>query len=222
MNATQLFDSDATDLAWLSAQWRVLAGRYTERGDESAAVFAWLVDHYSAAGRAYHNLSHVRALLTMCAETAADCADADAVRFAIWFHDCVYDTTRHDNEERSADLAERELARLSVSPETVAAVRAMILATKTHHADGGDAAMQWFLDLDLAILGSAPEIYRAYSAAIRREYEWVPELVYKRERRKVLERFLARGAIYFTDAAARKFEAAARLNLAAEIDELSR
>jgi predicted metal-dependent HD superfamily phosphohydrolase len=78
----------------------------------------------------------------------------------------------------------------------------------------------WFLDFDLAILGSRPEIYRTYSQAIRREYRWVPKLLYRRGRRQVLESFLQRELLFFTEAMRTRLEDQARANLAEELASL--
>ena len=54
--------------------------------------------------------------------------DQDAVRWAILFHDAIYDPMSKENEERSAQLAEVELAS-SIDAEKIALVVAMIRAT---------------------------------------------------------------------------------------------
>ncbi len=65
-----------------------------------------LVRAYAAPERHYHNLAHIEAMLELHAQrTRTHCPIRQAVEAAIWFHDAVYDTRRHDNEERSAQLA---------------------------------------------------------------------------------------------------------------------
>lgn len=189
-----------------------------------ARLRAELAAAHQAPGRYYHDLRHVEALLAHADACAEAIADRDAVEAAIWFHDAVYDTRRSDNEERSAALAEARLAD-QADPARVARVAAMIRATAGHvcpdFADVGqsdDCAL--FLDMDLAILGSAEAEFDAYDAAIRREYDWVPEPQWRHGRGAVLEGFLAREAIYATARFRASHEALARRNLARALARL--
>jgi predicted metal-dependent HD superfamily phosphohydrolase len=183
-----------------------------------------LTDAYTAPGRHYHDLRHIEALLGLADSCAGEIADHEAVEAAIWFHDAVYDTRREDNEERSAALAEERLAGMA-SEERIARIAAMIRATAGHgmpdFADAGsrqDCAL--FLDMDLSILGSPEADFDAYEAAVRREYDWVPEPQWRQGRRAVLARFLVRPSIYATARFQASHEAAARRNLARAIARL--
>ncbi len=98
----------------------------------------------------------------------------------------------------------------------------MILLTKAHHAEPDDRDGQVLLDADLAILGAEESRYDEYAAAIRREYAWVPDEAYRTGRRGVLETFLKKPRIYFTDTLFFLREERARKNLAKEIERLSR
>jgi predicted metal-dependent HD superfamily phosphohydrolase len=80
----------------------------------------------------------------------------------------------------------------------------------------GDRETAILLDADLAILGAAPERYARYAGAIRQEYAWVPEAEYRVGRVRVLDRFLARPRIFWTDLAYQEGEQQARANLLAE------
>lgn len=205
----------------LQASWRQLAASYDADAQTVQMVWQTLANNYTAATRHYHNLGHVKALLDWVELFQAQLRQPDAVRFAVWFHDAVYDTRRQNNEERSAELAQQELGRLQAPAATINAVSAMILATKRHQAEslpaGSEDDGRWFLDFDLAILGSRPEIYRAYSQAIRREYGWVPKLLYRRGRRQVLENFLQREQLFFTEVLRARLETQARQNLIEEL-----
>jgi predicted metal-dependent HD superfamily phosphohydrolase len=208
--------------AELASRWRDLAAPYGS--DVTAAVWEKLRQAYTETARPYHNLTHIGALLDWAERFQAQLQHYDAVRFAIWFHDAIYDTHQYDNEERSAALAGQQLQRLNVPADTIRAVEQMILATKTHQAEGVDipwlADTRWFLDFDLSILGSPPAVYRAYSQAIRREYGWVPDPLYRRGRRQVLEGFLMREQLFLTEQLRAQLEAQARANLRAELAEL--
>jgi predicted metal-dependent HD superfamily phosphohydrolase len=183
----------------------------------AAPLRAELAAAYAAPGRHYHDVRHIEALLGLAATCAEAITDRDAVEAAIWFHDAIYDTRRHDNEERSAVLAEARLAG-AADAERIARVAAMIRATAGHVApEFADAAARHdcalFLDMDLAILGSSEADFDVYDAAVRREYDWVEEAQWRQGRRAVLAGFLARGSIYATACFRTSHEAKARRNL---------
>ena len=177
----------------------------------SAQWFDDVRGRYSEPTRHYHNLVHIHQVLTTVESLRAHARNPNAVKLAVWLHDVVYDGRASDNEERSADYAERLCASLSI-PEG-RRIASLILATKTHDtADDPDAEV--LLDADLAVLGASEAEYRVYAENIRREYAWVPEAEYRAGRRRVLETFLARPRIFrlLVD-----LETPARRNLAAEI-----
>jgi predicted metal-dependent HD superfamily phosphohydrolase len=183
----------------------------------SDPVRAELVRAYAAPDRHYHGLRHIEALLGLAEKYADAIADPDAFEAAIWFHDAIYDTRRHDNEEKSAELAMARLAG-ATAPDRISRIAAMIRATAGHRVPDfaePDAAQDCalFLDMDMAILGSAAAEFEAYEHAVRREYDWVTEPQWRAGRRAVLAGFLARPAIYATVCFRASHEAVARRNL---------
>jgi predicted metal-dependent HD superfamily phosphohydrolase len=184
-----------------------------------------LVRAYAAPDRHYHDLAHIEALLALAREHGAALSDREAVDAAIWFHDAIYDTRRHNNEARSAELAGERL-RGRADQDRIDRIATMIRATAGHTLpglpdDGARRDCALFLDMDLAILGSEPAAFDAYEAAVRREYSWVPEPLWVEGRRKVLENFLARPAIYASPQFQASHEAAARRNLAQSLAALA-
>jgi len=179
---------------------------------------------YAATERHYHNLTHIEAMLDLMRSYENALSDPAAVEAAIWFHDAVYDTHRHDNEERSAQLATDRLKEL-LSPDRLKLIARMIRATAGHHVpDGLDDAQQCdcalFLDMDLGVLGGTPDAFAAYEDAVRREYGWVPDALWREGRRKVLQGFLDRPAIYASPQFRASHEAAARANLMRSLERL--
>lgn len=182
---------------------------------------------YRAEGRHYHNLAHIEAMLALAGDYRASLSDPEAVETAIWFHDAIYDSQAKDNEARSAALAEEKLAGRT-DPERLGRIAAMIVATATHELPSlqrlgdehfiRDAAL--FLDIDLSILGAAPEAFDAYEQAVRREYQWVEGPMWRAGRGAVLKTFLARPHIYHTEEFRQRFEPQARRNMARSIAAL--
>jgi len=209
------------DIEYLRANWTSLAQQYSTNPDAINSTFSELSDLYSSPNRFYHTLHHIAEMIRLIESFKDSLRDSDAVYFAAWFHDAIYDTKASDSEERSAALAMSELTMLSVPPEICQSVTSLILQTKTHDAGrdvSDDAAI--FLDADLSILGVSPDIYSQYSNAIRMEYSWVPVALYRNGRKQVLESFLKKERIYLREQMSARFETNARMNLAEEIQLL--
>ncbi len=188
-------------------------------------VLADLRSRYAEPQRRYHTWAHIEALLGWLALRRDHLHDPVAVELAILFHDAVYDPARSDNEARSAWLL-KDANLPNVGDDTRLRAVRMIEATAAHgladtldETDRSDMAA--FLDMDLSILGAAPAVFEGYERAIREEYAFVPEALFRAARRGILERFLERPTLYFSDWGRDRFEARARSNIAASIAALS-
>ena len=175
---------------------------------------------YRQAHRHYHTVQHVEALLKGLVTHLDLAADADGIRLAIWFHDAVYDSTKQDNEELSAQLAMRNLAEWGAPSHLIERVVAMIHATAKHEWTDGQPDTALFLDLDLGILAATTADYDRYASQIRMEYAWVPDDLYRAGRAKLLQNFLLRPYIYFTAGLAKQWEQPARANIQRELTRL--
>ena len=180
---------------------------------------------YAEAHRAYHNWGHIEALLADFRRLEDRFANPEAVEMALYWHDAVYDPTSKTNE---ADSAERMLSEMRgrVAPEVLRWAETIVRATVNHRVpdDAGpelaaDCAL--FLDMDLAILGAAPEAFDAYDAAIRQEYAAIPDLLYLPGRKTIMAGFLKRERLYLTDTFHRTHDAPARANLRRLIGRLT-
>ena len=198
---------------FLSAWARVGAGA---GGPEA---FRDLRQRLGEAGRHYHTLGHVVATLDALAECGHSLEHPAEAELALWYHDAVHDTGRSDNEARSADLAAATLEAAGAGADRVTRIRTMIGDT-CHAEAAGSPDGQLVADADLAILAAEPSAFDAYDAAIREEYGWVPEAVYRTERRRILAGFLARPRIYQSRCFGRRYEAAARANLERAVQRL--
>jgi len=201
--------------AGLRGKWHDLLRTWAVDPILADRILEDICKYYAGAGRFYHTLDHVQNVMGTVESLASHAQDLNAVKLAAWLHDVIYDSRASDNEERSAEYAERLCAELTIPQGGL--VASLIRKTKTHDA-GGDADAQVLLDADLAILGASELDYRTFAQQIRREYEWVPEPEYRKGRRKVLERFLARPRIFHFLA---RLEEPARRNIAAEIAQLA-
>ena len=180
-------------------------------------VFLLLVAAYTQPDRHYHHLNHIDCVLTTLSRFSNKLQDPIAVSLAAWFHDFVYDAQASDNEAQSARVAKELLTNIGASIGSIDRVQHLILATQGHKVDAHDADLCIFLDADLAILGTDPVRYQAYQQAIRSEYSWVSDAAYQAGRIRVLESFLQRDRLYYTDLLFDELESIARCNLAREI-----
>jgi predicted metal-dependent HD superfamily phosphohydrolase len=127
----------------------------------------------------------------------------------------VYDG-RGDDEERSAQLAERSLDDPALGLE----VGRLVRLTATHRAARDDRAGQVLCDADLAILAAGPTRYAEYVAGVRAEYSHVEDEAFAVGRARVLRDLLGKRSLFHTEAARRRWESRARANVEAEIRSL--
>ena len=182
-------------------------------------VFDELLAAYSEPSRHYHTQKHISQCLSHFNEFRSLATSPCEIEIALWFHDAVYDTRRSDNEAMSAQWAERYLTSEAAAPPVIAHIVTMILTTQTHNAYEADTAL--LVDIDLGILGAAPDVFEAYDQAIRQEYHWVPEAQYRTTRCQILKAFLDREVIYQTEEIRRCYEAQARENLSRKVHQLA-
>lgn len=174
--------------------------------------------HYSGSGRYYHNLSHLDHLTFELQQVKNGISDWDLLVLATAYHDIIYDTTRSDNEEKSADFAASVLSSLLTTSQMEICKEA-ILATKGHQYNA-HPDINYFTDADLSILGAGEERYTAYTKQVRAEYASYPDFMYHSGRQKVLIHFLDMPRIFKTDVFFSKYEKQARSNIQMEISLL--
>jgi predicted metal-dependent HD superfamily phosphohydrolase len=205
----------------LRHRWERLCERVGafKTAEESDLTFEMLATMYAHPPRAYHNLGHIAQVLAVYDTCALLAEHRDAVEFALWMHDCVFFAERPDNESRSADAASMIAGLLGCPGEFTTLVRALIEATKHSVPPArGDASL--VADIDLSILAATDAEYDAYRAAIREEFEFADDAMFRTGRAAFLERMLARDNIFATQWFRREMEGRARENMERELDEL--
>jgi predicted metal-dependent HD superfamily phosphohydrolase len=186
-----------------------------------AALRDRLLAAYGEDRRGYHDLTHLAEVLGHVATLAAEADDVAAVVLAAWFHDAVYDGAG-DDEERSAALAEAELAAAGLHPDRVREVARLVRLTATHRPGPDDRNGQVLSDADLAVLAAPEERYAGYVAGVRAEHAHVPEDDFRRGRAGVLRDLLAKPTLFHTAAARDLWEDRARANVIRELTGLER
>ncbi|MFT7534154.1 MAG: putative metal-dependent HD superfamily phosphohydrolase [Hyphomicrobiaceae bacterium] len=173
-----------------------------------------LTHRYQESQRHYHTLEHVAAMLHQGRQFPLD----DEQIMAIWFHDAVYDPASDQNEQKSARLASKWLAKCGWEVEAIERVGRMVLDTRGHMPSTLQA--EPVLDLDLMSLAVSWPAFEMNTAAIRAEYCHVPDDDFAAGRRKFFTSMLERNRLFFTPWGA-TLEAAARANLRRAINELA-
>ena len=197
----------------LERRWAALAGT----SPAAAAAGADLLRRWAEPHRHYHSTGHLTHILGAVDELAAAAADADAVRFAAWFHDAVYDGRPGEDEAASARLARDVLTGLDRPAALADEVERLVLLTASHDPAPGDTNGAVLCDADLAVLAGPPSDYAAYASAVRDDYAHVPDADFAAGRAAVLAGLLDRPALFHTETGRRRWEDAARHNLETEL-----
>jgi predicted metal-dependent HD superfamily phosphohydrolase len=176
-----------------------------------------LVARYAEPHRKYHTWSHILACFDAKAQLTG--VAAPEIDLALLFHDAIYDPTRHDNEERSAELLTDEGRRAWIDERILERAAPLVLATK--HAGAVDSPEACLVvDADLSILGAQGATFDEYERDVREEYASVDEAAWSAGRTAVLREFVARPSIFQTPSARRLWEERARQNLARSLARL--
>ena len=193
--------------------------RYTDENQLAIELWDEITANYSDQKRHYHTLQHLNNLLNQLIFIKDEITNWDTILFTLFYHDIVYNVLKSDNEEQSAEFAEKRMIQISVPKQLIENCKSQILATKNHHSNS-DSDTNYFMDADLSVLGQGWETYSEYYKNVRKEYSVYPKLVYNPGRKKVLKHFLEMVRIFKTDYFFIKFEQQAKYNLQKELELL--
>ena len=176
---------------------------------------------YAEPHRRYHTRVHIEdCLAKLAAVEGLPDHDRRLLEWAIWWHDAVYDPRSPDNEEASAELAERDLAAMGATEVDRREVCRLILLTKGHAVDPADRLGAILVSIDLSILAAEPDAYDRYARQVREEYAHVPPDTFRAGRAGVLRRFLEAPVLFADPNLAARWDAPARSNLGRELAAL--
>lgn len=196
-----------------------LLTNYTDSDRIIAEFWAEIEKSYTHKKRHYHTLSHLDNLLTQLTEVKVNIESWESILFTMFYHDIIYNVLKSDNEEKSAELAQKRMTQISVPYHIINNCKTQIIATKKHLAYP-ESDTNYFTDADLSILGQSLENYTTYSQNVRKEYSVYPDFIYNPGRKKVLEHFIKMERIFKTDYFYHKFESQAKSNLQFELEQL--
>ena len=201
------------------ARWRAM---WKELGaaNPDPKLHAELIARYSEPHRKYHTLQHLEECFSKFEDVRAVAEHPAEIELALWFHDAIYNVKRRDNEKKSADWARKSALAAATPEDACDRVHALVMATR-HKAVPTGTDAELLVDVDLSILGAAPERFDEYERQVRQEYAWVPDFIYRRERRKILKEFLARPRIFSSAPFRDRYEQQVRSNISRSLEQLA-
>lgn len=206
----------------MKKEWMELVTKYTADKELIDKYYDIIEKEYNSSDRHYHNLRHIKLMLSEAKKLEKKFDDFNSICFAIWFHDIVYNHLKSNNEEKSAECAIEFLTKIKYEKYKIKKVNELILRTKDHTIQNGneDFDTKVFLDLDLLILGTNRDSYIEYTKNIRKEYTDIPDGVYKEARKKFLTNLLNSKIIYKNKKFQQIFEKPAKENIKFELEKL--
>lgn len=204
----------------LWARWAGLMRRLHVHDNVAIDWWHLVKTYYEDERRHYHCISHLEALYRHYNEFAHFIEEPHIVQLAIFFHDIIYDpscSTKGGNEIASAALFTDFAKKAALSASTEDKVREFIMHTVDHHRDPASGDLAFFLDFDLAILGSPTEEYKEYCCQVRKEYSHLDDQSFKNGRLGFLQKLMLLNQIYLTQPVQAKFQEQAVQNISEEI-----
>lgn len=200
----------------LNIIWKDICSLYTNNNDTISMLWSEIELAHTAKGRYYHTLLHVGHIVSLINSHKDHINNINALLFAAFYHDFVYDTTSNNNEKLSAETAKERLTKIGVDNDTINLCYDTIIATANHKKTTCNDT-NIFLDTDLTILGQEQRVYIEYTNLIRSEYALYTDKEYVTGRLKHLKDLITRDSIYHTSIFNYKYQDKAVENIKQEI-----
>lgn len=198
-------------------EFRKIITERTKNKKLADTLWAEACSLYTGPTRFYHTLEHLTNFYDQLNKARKSIRDWDALVLAMVYHDIIYGSDDHRDEERSAELAVKRLTEAGMPAGLIARVDTLVLATKAHAASE-DNDINIFNDADMSIVGLDQAYYQRYVANVRKEYAKSPN--FDAGRKRVLQYFLNMPRIFKTDLFYNMYENSARENIKWEISTL--
>jgi hypothetical protein len=109
-----------------------LLTNYTDYGRLQNELWIEIEKNYSSKKRHYHTLHPLNSLSAQLIDIKKEIQNWNTILFTLYYHDMVCNSLKSDNEEKSAELAEKQMKQISVSIDKIELCKNQILATKSH------------------------------------------------------------------------------------------
>jgi len=146
-----------------------------------------LFSMWNETQRHYHTLSHLNDLIRQIKEHISEFTQEEYEKLIITalFHDCIYDPSKNDNEEKSADFFMNCCVDKN---KDIQEINQMILDTKTHKSN--TKLSEIFNKFDMNIVERKFSELLEWEKGIAKEYSFYSKEEYKEGRIKFLESLL--------------------------------
>ena len=184
--------------------------------DPNGDLWREIESRHSEPQRHFYSLDQLAFRLDLLATTDHDTAH---LRLALYYHHITYDSCCDNNEMNSARLATDQLNSIGVKDKDTAVIYDLIRLTDPLPSPRIPLD-ELFLDLHRAWMGAAPDQFQKFADALRKEFSWLPDGKYLRQRMNEVIPLLDRKPIFATKEFHDQFEEQARQNLNDEITRL--
>jgi len=202
----------------LRDRWCRICDDFSLRGagiPEIMSSFDKVAAQYAREG--YHNLDHLSFMFRLLDNYRSMMQNHAIVDFAVFFHDVVYIPGSTIDEEKNALYARDMLFSMGTGFTTVDEVNRLITASKDHVVEAGARDdLHFFLDADMAILGSDKESYKRYRKGVAKDYDSIDPKLYLQGRLAFLRELVGK-RIFSTDEMHQRFHQRAQTNIGTEI-----
>ncbi len=162
---------------------------FDEYGIQDISVIA---KHWREPHRFYHNEEHLTHLIGEIeklyeAEVLKNKDEKDMLLMAAYFHDLIYDPTRYDNEEKSAEL----FLQMTSEHPNKKTIFDIIIDTKTHEPQSEISKI--FSDIDMQIVTHSDFTgLLEWEMKIFKEYQFIDYTLYKVGRLNLLRKIASK------------------------------
>jgi len=216
-------DSKQSTRDYLQQRWRLTLTRLQTKPSLGARPFDEVLRRYSEETRHYHTTEHLRFGFQVLDEVfPSKEPNIGLIDLAFWYHDFVYDPKLHDNEVKSAFVAEdRALRGLGLSEQDSTKI-ALLIRDSEHKTPPKSREAEILLDIDLAILGATSEEFDHYENGIWSEYQQHVSLEdFRHARANILKRFNQGPVFWSPEMRGGVYERRAKVNLRRSIRQLN-
>ena len=180
------------------------------------SILLEIVNAYNQKNRYYHNMNHIGKMFEYARFFNIKLSDVQT--YAIWFHDIVYVPGNKDNEEKSAEVAEKWLSRLNCMSSNIKIVKQIILDTKLEEPTCIDSGV--VIDLDLLDI-AYEDRYDKNKELIRKEFSHLNDEEFRLGRLEWLKFMMNRKTIFVSRYLNHSLEQEAKRILTKELVNLS-
>ncbi|MFP4523508.1 MAG: hypothetical protein ACLFNM_03105 [Candidatus Woesearchaeota archaeon] len=196
-------------------KWIDLCQRLGVSKEIALQTFQQIIDTYSFPLRAYHSLQgHIASGLLVLEEIRllGIAKNFNALQFAWFCHDAIYDPQSKDNERRSAEFAAELISDMGLSPLFSKAVKDLIIVThRPIIPENKDECL--IIDLDHLNFGWEHSLFSQQTKNIRQELSFLSDDDFSLNTEKLFTKMLKKNSIFLTPYFKERYEQKAQSNL---------